>query len=288
MKKTLNFILCIALAACLFPVSVCGQAKITTKKAKLGDFTTKTTKVVLAGSEMFNNALQEEVTSRWMASPYEFCTQQEYEASCKNPDYYFLIPVTSKLKKETEPGIVVLSLIKGGDEEAASPDKQGFEVVSIPCAAADAPSGREYVFLPALLDIIQRYVTDAMASDMVGYGGLGSYTSKMLKNRDKKIVFSSDDLAPSVSMTDEWLSKNMEAMEEDDADQIFADNAPNTIVSYVVAPAEPSKGAVCYKMLISADTHELCYFEKHQIKGGNGAGFLPFDVKFIAAARKKL
>ena len=58
-----------------------GQAKITTRKIRLSDFPTKTTKVVLAGNEILNTALREEVSRRWMASPYEFCTLEEYEAN---------------------------------------------------------------------------------------------------------------------------------------------------------------------------------------------------------------
>jgi len=285
MKKIILIVSIIALGALSF--SAAGQARITTKKMKLSDFPTKTTRVVLAGSDMFNNALKDEITRRWMATPYEFCTLEEYEAGKNSPDYYYLIPVSSRMKKEAEPGIIVLSLVKGGPKDTKDAEKQGFEVMSIPCAALESPSGREYLFLPAFIDIIQQYMADAMISDRVSYGGLGSYTSKLIKEREKKIVFSSGDLATTVIPDDEWLDKNMEVMDEEDADALFAEGASGILVSYVVTPTEPVKGSVCYKMILSADTHELCFFEKHQIKGENVAGFLPVDIKLIALPRKK-
>ena len=126
-----------------------------------------------------------------------------------------------------------------------------------------------------------------MTSDRVSYGGLTGYTAgKMLKERDKKIVFSADDMAPSTVAGDDWAERNMTVVDEDDADELFAAGEANTLVSFTVAPVEPQKGSVCYKMIISADTHELCYFDKHQIKG-NGKGFQPLDVKAIALPRKK-
>lgn len=286
MKKIQLILTLMLTALLLLPQPAAGQAKIQTRKFKLADFPTKTTKVVLAGSELFNNALKEEMARRWLVSPYECCTLEEYEKQKNNPDHYFLIPVTSKTRKEAEPGIVTLTLIKGGLEKSDDPEKTGFDVVSIPCAAAESPSGREFVFLPAFIDIIQRYMNDAMTSDRVSYGGLSAYSRKLLRDSSKRLVISEDDFADNVN-PEGWASgAGMEVLDEDDADELFNRSAENTMVSYVVAPTDPKKGAVCYKMVISADTHELCYFDKHTIKAGAPAGFLPFDLKVISLQRK--
>ena len=291
MRKTIFALFALMLAAFLSDgVPAAGQAKqatIQTRKVKLGDFPTKTTKVVLAGSELFNNALQEEMARRWLVSPYEFCSLAEYEKLKDKPDYYFLIPVSSRTRKEAEPGIITLTLLKGGVEKDDNPEKVGFDVISIPCASAEMPSGREFIFLPAFLDIIQRFVEDAMTSDRVSYGGLATYSRKLLRDTGKKVIISEDDLAPSLKEDPSWAESGIKVLEEDDADKLFNDGADNVMVSYVVAPSDPGKGAVCYKMIISSDTHELCYFEKHVIKGNAPAGFLPFDMKIISLQRKK-
>ena len=286
--KKISTLLILALSL-LLSLPAAGQAKqatIQTRKVRLSDFPTKTTKVVLAGSEMFNNAIQEEMDRRWLASPYEFCTLAEYEKLKESSDYYFLIPVSSKTRKEAEPGIVTLSLIKGGKEKDDNPEKVGFDVINIPCAAAEMPSGREFVFLPAFLDIIQRFIEEAMTSDRVSYGGLSAYSRKLLRDKGKKLVLSEDDLASNVKQDPSWSESGIRILDEDDADALFTEGAENVMVSYVVAPTDPGKGAVCYKMVISADTHELCYFEKHVVKGNAPAGFLPFDLKIISLQRK--
>ena len=235
---------------------------------------------------LFDDALQEEMARRWLVSPYEFCSLAEYEKLKGSPDYYFLIPASTKTRKEAESGIVTLTLMKGGLEKSDDPEKVGFDVISIPCAATEQPSGREFVFLPAFLDIIQRFMNDAMTSDRISYGGLSAYSRKLLRDTGKKLVFSGDDFAEGTKQDPSWKDAGIEILDEDDADDLFNQGAEDTMVSYVVAPTDPKKGAVCYKMIISADTHELCYFEKHTIKAGTPAGFLPFDLKIISLQRK--
>ena len=119
------------------------------------------------------------------------------------------------------------------------------------------------------------------------YGGLSAYSRKLLRDTGKKLVISEDDFAEGTKRDPSWKDSGIEIMDEDDADALFNQGAEDTMVSYVVAPTDPKKGAVCYKMVISADTHELCYFEKHTIKGNTPAGFLPFDLKIISLQRKK-
>ena len=287
LMKKIQLILTLTLTVLLLlPLSAAGQAKIQTRKYKLADFPTKTTKVVLAGSELFNNALKEEMARRWLASPYECCTLEEYEKLKNSPDYYFLIPATTKTRKEAEPGIVTLTLLKGGLEKSDDPEKTGFDVISIPGAAAESPSGREFIFLPAFIDIIQRFVGDAMTSDRFNIGGLSAYSHKLLREKSKKLILSESDFAGNVN-PEGWSSgEGITVMEEDDADEVFNRCEEDSMVSYVVAPTDPKKGAVCYKMIITADTHELCYFDKHTIKAGTPAGFLPFDLKVISLQRK--
>ena len=56
------------------------------------------------------------------------------------------------------------------------------EIVSFPLASAEDPSGREYVFLPAVLDIIQNYALDSMENDINAYTGLPNYTMNITKS----------------------------------------------------------------------------------------------------------
>lgn len=281
-KKTAAIIISI-----LLPVLASGQAQINTKKVKLGDFTQKVTKVVLSGNEFMDSAFKDEVTARWRISPYEFCSLEEFNSMKTSEEYYFLIITNGQFKKDSSPTIQFLTLVKGGKGAAESIDGM-LEVISMPIASAQFPSGREIVFLPAFLDIIQGYTLDSMEKDSNAYGGLGNYSGNIMHSDEHRIVLSRDDLAiPSESLEDGSikLDEGMSVADEEYVDELMLENAENTIVSYVVAPFEPQPGAFCYKMLIDTQTHKLYYYKRHRISSKSGAGFLKDDLKRIYAVR---
>ena len=280
MKTNWKSLLTIVICLCLFSVAAGAQAKILTKKHRISDVTAKTTKVVLSGNEMFDVNYMTEISRRWRISPFEFCTTEEYESLRKSSDFYFLVPVINQRKKEAEPGIAMLCFEKGGKEEDADPAKEAIEVVSIPYGPAEESTGREFVFLPAIIDIIQNYTLEAMTRDLIGYGGLASYIGKQRPNWRREIYIAESDLA-----TSETQGNKINYLEQDEVDAIFESGEPGTLVGYTVSPVNPDNGSVCYKMLISSDTHELYFFAKHNLKN-NGAGFLTADIKIISSLKK--
>lgn len=275
MKKILLFF-----AFAIMTASAFAQAQIDTKKVKISDFTQKVTKVVLTGSALYDGVLQDEVAARWRISPYEYCTIDEFNSLKGSDKYYFLITTKGQFKKEAEPSLQFLTLVKGGSNASKGIDEM-LEIVSMPISSADDPSGRELVFLPVFLTIIQEYTLDSMDRDYSAYLGLSNYTSNISKASEKNIVFSENDIAPNVEMGD---CASFVVTDEDSADEMIMNNAQNTLVSYVVAPAEPVNGSFCYKMLIDAQTYELYYYRKHRISAKSGAGFLPYDIRSINAA----
>ena len=272
----------------MIPVIVSAQAQINTKKIKIADFTQKVTKVVLTGNTFYDRVFQEEVSSRWRVSPYEFCTLDEFEALKKSDKYYFLMLTQGRFKKEAEPGIQFITLVKGGAEAEKGIDEM-LEVVTAPFAAADSPSGREVAFLPVLLDIIQQFTLDSMDKDLSNLGGLSSYTAGINKTTDMNLIFAEEDLSKEVLATVEYMDQfSKVAIEDaDTSDENLSINAPNTIISYTVAPAEPTQGSFCYKMLIGTQDHKLYFFRKHRIGKTLSAGFLPEDIRKVTAFRPK-
>jgi hypothetical protein len=282
MRKTITFIISL-----LLPLLAGAQAQINTKKIKISDFTQKVTKVVLNGNEFFDITFQEEVTARWRISPYEFCTLEEFEQLKNDENYYFLMTTYGQFRKETAPGLQFLTLVKGG-KGADKSIADMLEVVSLPFASAEYPSGRELVFLPAFLDIIQNHTLASMENDYNGYGGLASNNISLGKAGDLEIVISEDDINEDVSeeQLNSLLDEGVIITDEDDADQYMMDNVPGTLVSYVAVPSEPILGSYCYKMLIDTQTHKLYYFKRHRIGKKAGAGFLPDDINRITASRR--
>ena len=270
------------------PLIMSAQAQIVTKDAKIEDFQEKTTKIVLTGNEFFDSALSEEIRTRWNISPYEFCTLEDFNSLKGSSDYYFLMCVKSRFKKEPEPGIQMLTLIKGGEKADKGLGKM-LELVSIPLCSAKYPSGREMIFLPALIDIMQEQVIHVLSSSISAYSSLSEASGNMSDARDMSIVFSEDDLSDEVTeeMLSQYFHDGIILSDETGADDLMLGNMENTLVSYTVAPFEPTAGSsFCYKMLIDAGTHELYYFKKHRITKKAGPGFLPEDLMRITAGRR--
>lgn len=278
-------ILALAIAGLLLTTDALGQAQITTRREKLKDFTSKTTKVVLTGDEFLDEAVKESVAATWTVSPYEFCSNEEFQNLKGNADFYFLMVVKGQFRRESEPGIDMLTLVKGG-EGADKSINDMFEVVSFPLRSTEDPSGREFVLLPAFLKIIQEHTSSLTDTEMKAYSNIGAKDSKRL--RIKRIFFWAEDFAPQVDeQTKRSLDEDILIKEdEDEVDEIFSEGTFNTVVSYVVAPSEPVNGSICYKMLIGSDNHELYYFKKHKITAKSGKGFLSSDIKSIKLLRK--
>ena len=274
MKKLL-----ILMTAALIPLIAGAQAQVNTKKIKIADFPQKVTKIVLTGNDFYDLALRDEIAAGWTLSPYEFCTVDEFNTLKYNDDYYFLITADGKFKKENEPGLTFITLVKGGKGASQGIDKM-LEIVSIPIASAENPSGREFVFMPAFIDIIQDYTSAAMSKDINGYLGLGSNTESLMNAQNMEIVFAECDLAGDVdrAFRDLNFDSDMVVDDEDSTDRIMESGRPETIVSYVVAPEDPMAGSYCYKMLIHPESHKLYYFRKHKISKKFGPGFLQEDI----------
>ena len=284
MKSKLAIIICL-LAGVLLPAEMFGQAQIYTRKEKLKDITAKTTKVVLSGDEMLDEAMKESIAASWTMSPSEFCSMEEFEKIKTSDKFYFLLIVKGQQRKESEPGIDLLTLVKGG-EGASKSINDMLEVVTFPLRSASEPSGREFVLLPAFLTIIQDHAQSLISSEVKAYSTLSAEDTKKLAI--KRIYFSKEDSAPQVddkaiaSLDEDIIGEE----DEDTVDEVFSDGTYNAVISYVVAPSEPVNGSVCYKLLIGADNHKLYWYKKHRISARSGSGFMPGDLRAITQIRK--
>ena len=275
-------------ASVLLSIAAWGQAQIDTKKVKIGDFNQKVTKVVLTGNPFHDGCLKSDVAAKWNASPFEFCTMEEYENLKSSDEYYFLLTTKGQFRKEAEPGLTFLTLVKGGKKAEDGIDEM-LEVVSFPFSSADSPSGREYVFLQIILDIIQKYALDSMERDIDAYTGLPNYSMNISKSGDMTLVFSETDLASEVTpaVRNACFDEKVLVLPEEEADEYLSPEKENTLVSYVVAPTEAKPGSFCYKMLVDPQTNTLYYFRKHKVSKKFGPGFLAEDVKRISVPRRK-
>lgn len=278
MKRILTTLILAAVS-----LGLAAQANITTRKFRLSDFRDKTIKVVLTGSDMMDAVTRDEVMSRWTLSPFEFCTQDEFTSLLSSNAYYFLVQVEGITRGEKEPGVTFLSVLRGGGKDINSLE----EIVNMPLKGADSSSGREMIFYGVLLDIIQDYITRAMEGEFAAYAGLSTYSISLSPTRDMHIFLSRDDIEATVSPMEleKIVSETFVVCDEEDADAAFEEAVPGTLVSYVVAAANPRRESRCYKMLIDPSSRQLRYFRRHKISNRAGRGFLLEDLKKLSKGR---
>lgn len=262
-------------------VSAAGQGKIETKKFRMRDLQEKITKVVMTGNDFKDGALRQDIVERWHISPFEFCTLDEFNRLRTDKEYYFLLVTTGQFSGEIEPGIDFITYLKGGTDEPEGIDGM-LEIVSIPFGTTGG-TGREIAVLPALLDIVQDFSLKAMEKDLQGYQGLSIYNTPR-KLRGKRILIAEEDLSFRVDEARKagMRSKGLEIVTADEADDAMIQAASATVISYTVAPEQPSSTSRCYKMLIDTGTHALYYFKRHHITGKTGSGLTPEDISKIA------
>ena len=232
MKKSIRKYF-LALLLALLPAALWAQGTIYTKSARLADFPQKTTKIVLSGQQLLDEVLKEEITSRWRISPYEFCTEDEFDALKGVYRYYFL-------HFEYDDEFTWMNLYKGGPS-SGDPLKTSMEVVSVPIASSETATAEELVFLPAFIDMVQDYLLQALVSDKVSYQGL-----KGIVNKSKKGKFICND--------------------EAEGRELFASGTKGTIVPVVVWGTPVGKHRRFWRMRVSTDDHLLYEYRRKRIK----------------------
>lgn len=275
------------LAACMLLAAgawtALAQGRVETKKFKLQDLQQKITKVVMTGHDFKDGALRQDVVAHWHINPFEFCTLEEFGQLRVKDDFYFLVITTGQFEGETEPGIDFLTLVKGGPGAEEGIDGM-FEVVSVPFGIPGG-TGREIAMLPALLDIIQDFTLKAQESDAKGYKGLRLYNANLHKIKGRTVLFAESDLSLQVTAP-EREALGIRCVDDDEADDAMIASREGTVVSYTVAPEQPSSASRCYKMLIDAADHTLYYFDRHRITGKTGTGFTRSEAGKIARMAK--
>ena len=277
MKRLIILISLLCVSASLF-----AQGKVTTRKHLFADFTDKITKVVMSGNDVLDGALRQEVVDLWTLSPFEFCSLAEYESLKKSDTYYFLLVTAGRAKGEEEAMVRFLTLEKGGADKGDNIALRT-EVISLPLCPVEGGSGRELVFLPALVKGVQDFMAEAMESEKTAYSGIAWFNGNFdRKGAIKRIYLAREDISESVAQKDldKYLDEDILLCDEDEADKVYTDRTYNTLVSYTV-----SAGTWSYKMLIEADTDTVYYIRKHKVNAKNAPGFLTEDLKRISKKR---
>lgn len=261
------------IAAMLLPMLCQAQVKISTKRARLSDFPVKTTKVVLTGDDLTDLTLTGDVISRWRISPFEFCDRKYFDSNRYESGFYYLYLSSEKN------GITYLNLYKSGRKNAPMSTDGCLNVMKI---ATDRDN------LAIALDILQRYVDGVILNETATVSEPYVYNGRLFRNRNRKIFIAKDDLSLDYPGRDsvENCGNGIIFADEELMERIREHDTGNNMIAICIKSPSDAKRATCIRMIVTADSHELCYYREHRTRNLDAVGFREKDVKRIKMEHK--
>ena len=282
-NHTVKFIAFTLIYICFSALSF-AQPRLFSKKDNLKDIGNKTLMVVLENNSLLNLTIKEAVQKNWDLCKVEFCNNDKFETIKSDTSYYFLLKVNGQFKKEDDPGIEFLSLLKGGSDGVMGIEKM-YDVLSLPLQPVDDGSGYILPFIDAYIKIFKSHVLRIQESKIAITMGISWYSNRLAGISKRKVLINELDLSNFLTpeIIDEDLKENGKCVDEDTIADAMEKSLPDMLVSLCIAPEEPkNNGSYCYKMLVGADDGDLYYFRKQKINANNPKGFLPEDIKKIS------
>ena len=276
------------LALLLFAADSLAQSALFAKRTDLADFDGKTVKVVIDNHSFFNLSLENAMKENWKLCPVEFCSQEQFEELKCDTSYYFLMKVDGVFKKEREPAMEFLSLLKGGPQAEVSIENM-YEVLTLPLNSIDDDGSSIVPYLGAYVNIIQTHILRVQKKKVAAVMGISWYSNRLSEIGGMKLLLNENDLSKNVTaeQAEEILGPDGSVENEDAVYEAIDSASENTLVSLCIAPQLGQQGSYCYKMLIGTDSGELFYYRKQKITGKSPKGFLADDLKKIAVYLKQ-
>lgn len=280
---TVKFITFVLIYICFSAFSF-AQSRLFSKKDNLQDIGNKTLMVVLENNSFLNLSIKESVQKHWDLCKVDFCNTDEFEKIKSDTSYYFLIKVNGQFKKEDDPGIEFLSLLKGGSDAVMGIDKM-YDVLSLPLQPVDDGSGYILPFIDTYIKIFKSHVLRIQENKIAITMGISWYSNRLSGISKRKVLINELDMSDflTAEIIDEDLKENGKCVDEDTIIEAVEKALPDMLVSLCIAPEEPkNNSSYCYKMLIGTDNGELYYYRKQKITAKKPKGFLQEDIKKIS------
>ena len=285
MNKSIIRLISLAVVSLLVSTITYAQPKLFSKKHDLKDIGEKTLMVVTDNSSFLNMTIKESATKLWDLSKVDFCDMDEFDKIKTDSSYYFLVRLNGKFKKEDDPGIEFLSLLKGGTEALVGTESM-YDVLSLPLKPVDGSGDYILPFVDTYIKIFKAHVKRVQENKIVANTmGLSFYANRLSKIGKKIVFINEEDMSEMVTADyiNASFKDNGKVVDEDTIEESLEKARPGLLVSICIAPEEPKdNGSYCYKMLVGADDGDLYYFRKQKINAKNPKGFLPEDIKKIS------
>ena len=222
------------------------QAQVFSKKEDLKDLNSKTLMVILENNSMIDLTLKQSVEKEWKLSKVEFCDLNQFEKIKTDTSYYFLIRVKGIFKKEREPSIEFLSLLKGGEEAYMGLDEM-YDVLSLPFQQIDDPDGYIIPYIDAYINIIQSHVLRVQKKKIAATLGLSWYSNRLQELKGKEILVNELDLSNTITEgeANKILKESGRVVEEDIIYEAIDNKKANTAYTICIGPEVEKQGSYC-------------------------------------------
>lgn len=260
------------------------QGEIQTRQYVLNDFVSKTMMVVMTPDELLNSEIKSSIQEIWHASPYEFCSREDFERLKKDDEYYFLTLSETHLPAGST-GVMSFSIFKGRDT-ASEGTKGLYKVCSMPFCKVGPCGENEILFLTpalyALQDNIERILRKALN---FGYTVV-PVQHPTLGHEDRMIVVDRSSLAFTMTPEQEAsFAANGVIFTDDPANVVSGGlGSLNIAACHVISPNAATKGAMGFTMLFDMNTYELLYIKPRKVAKGAKDGLQLQELDAIAKA----
>lgn len=265
---------------CLISTSLFSQNRIVGTANDLKGFGSKTTMVVLSGdNSLMDIVLRSAIEDSWSISPFIFGTTSDFEKNKGDTSLFFLIRVKGQFKKENEPALEFLTLVRGGK---GSLDEMT-DIVTMPLQPLNDPEGATLSLVPSFIKIIQDHVYKVLENNISAYTGLAAHNDNVNEIGGRDILFAQDALSKQVTekILKERFGGKAKVADEDEIEDALTKRS-NTLIAFKISPITDKNGSFSYKLVIDAKNSELIYYNRHRISGRNPDGFLLEEVKRLS------
>ncbi len=244
--------------------------------------------VINNDNSMSDLFFKDAVAENWHLTDFEFCSQERFQEIKNDTNYYFLLRASRYARNGKGPAFESISFVKGNDY-VGDLLKEMPELVCMPMFHENDQSGRIYTYLPAYMEIMQNAIQRIVDGKSLPYRQI-LHTEPLSNITEKTILFREDDITNPLSAQelDVMFKGKVKIVSQEEIDNALNEQYPNTLVSLVIGPETPTKGAYCYKMLLDVQTKELYYYKRHKTTSRKPSGFTKRDIKILSKPFKKL
>lgn len=259
--------------------SAYAQTRFFSRPEDLSDFGERTLMVVLENNSLMDASVKSAVEKEWKISKYAFCSSADFDRLKGDSTLYFLVRVKGVFKKEREPSMEFLSLLRGGPAGVQEIDKMA-EVLSMPLQPLGSGDGYILPYLEAYVKVFQTHVRRIREHRIAARLGISWYSNRVSELKGRTVLLRKEDLSEEVvpEQAEERFGGHARIVEEEQAEQALQSGLQGAVISLCIAPETGARGAFCYKMILGTDDGDLYYYRQQKITEESPRGFREEDL----------